>query len=67
MQYFGGKKQIGYTIAKILHVTKEAHYIEPFCGMLGVARHVKAASYQFSDIDPAVVSLLRHTFGQTRQ
>lgn len=50
--YVGGKYLIGKEIAKIINKEIEETgyiYIEPFCGMLGVGRHIKSEKRIFSD------------------
>lgn len=58
MQYNGGKVNIGKRWASLIAPKGCLFYWEPFCGMLGVGRHIKAAGRLFSDLDPAVISFL---------
>jgi DNA adenine methylase len=52
--YCGGKVRIGKEIAKVMHahvgLLKFDTYVEPFCGMCGVMRHVNANERRGSDI-----------------
>jgi site-specific DNA-adenine methylase len=61
--YNGGKSHIGKDIAAAMdrHIGGEwfrfRHYIEPFCGMLGVMRYVKHESRKASDIDDELIDM----------
>lgn len=61
VQYCGGKSKIGRQIANVMHeYTGESRfnvYIEPFCGMCGVMRHVKADDRQASDAFKDLIGL----------
>lgn len=57
MKYTGGKVAVGKKWAAIIGPCDT--YWEPFCGMLGVGRHVLARRRLFSDSDRSVVSFLR--------
>ena len=63
MRYLGGKQRLGRTIAEyvqlILDLDGLTTYCEPFCGMLGVGRRVRAPVRIFRDIHPDLVLLLR--------
>lgn len=59
MQYLGGKARIGRDIADAMGVPASATYYEPFCGMLGVLRHVRCRRRVASDARLAVVTFWR--------
>ena len=63
MRYIGGKTKIGKEIAKVLKSylsDKITTYIEPFCGMLGVMKHMTNSGdidYVASDISEDIILL----------
>lgn len=59
MKYLGGKQKIGKKIASIINMFEPKSYCEPFCGMLGVGRHVKAKRKVFCDAHPDLIALHR--------
>jgi len=59
MLYLGGKAKIGARIADAMAVQPSATYYEPFCGMLGVLRHVRCRRRVASDARLAVVTFWR--------
>ena len=63
MRYLGGKARIGKSLASIINrLAVEVNaktYSEPFCGMLGVGRHVEVGRRLFSDIHPDLVLFLK--------
>ena len=59
MQYLGGKAKIGTRIADAMAVPPSATYYEPFCGMLGVLRHVRCRRRVASDARLAVITFWR--------
>lgn len=72
MQYFGGKQRIGKAIASVV-LSYEQYpgqpYLDPFCGMLGVTRHINSTyrlpnesvdrkrSITCSDLQPYIIGL----------
>ncbi len=59
MTYLGGKAKIGARIAAALNVDPRCAYVEPFCGMLGVLRHVSARKRYAFDARPEVIAYWR--------
>lgn len=59
MQYNGGKRAVGEEWAKLIAPRGCLVYWEPFCGMLGVGRHVNATRRIFSDLDSSVIHYLK--------
>jgi len=63
MQYLGGKQRLGKTIAGFVNefaaVFGAETYAEPFCGMVGVGRHVTVANRLFRDIHPDLIMFLQ--------
>lgn len=62
MYYAGGKKRIGKHIADIIKSNSKGRtaYIEPFCGMLGVFRHIKPHEFDqifLGDRNPAIIKM----------
>lgn len=65
MKYLGGKQRLGKHIAPILHELWEYNeyngYLEPFCGSLGVFRHMttleKARTIVANDYHPDLIAL----------
>lgn len=69
MKYHGGKQRIGMNIAKQIHkISNKSNiqikgYCEPFCGMLGVYRHIpelfndKKMKYKAGDINISVIMM----------
>jgi site-specific DNA-adenine methylase len=60
--YHGGKKRIGKHIADAIRA-KSSHrktYMEPFCGMLGVFRHIHPEEFDtihLADRNPAIIKM----------
>jgi DNA adenine methylase len=59
VKYVGGKIQIGKQIAAIINSYQPKTYHEPFCGMYGVGRHVKAEKRSGADLHPDLILFLR--------
>lgn len=62
MYYAGGKKRIGKHIAEIIKSNSKGRtaYIEPFCGMLGVFRHMSPHEFDqvfLGDRNPAIIKM----------
>lgn len=60
MRYIGGKHRQGKIIAGVLKKhTADAVYVEPFCGSLGVARHLAphATHMMLSDVSASVIAM----------
>jgi DNA adenine methylase len=61
VQYCGGKSRIGRQIANAMYthtgLSKFDKYIEPFCGMCGVMRHIQADDRQASDTFEELIDL----------
>jgi DNA adenine methylase len=61
VQYCGGKSKIGKQIANVMReytgLKRFDVYIEPFCGMCGVMRHVEANDRQASDVFEDLIEL----------
>lgn len=61
MRYLGGKQRIGKEIAAIINgfLSEGGTYCEPFCGMLGVGRRIKADARYFSDVHEDLILFLQ--------
>jgi len=59
MQYFGGKNRIGEEIAAVIQPYINKDYIEPFCGMYGVGRHIQAKNKYAYDINLYLIKMLQ--------
>lgn len=65
VSYHGGKQKIGKEIAKIIndlnYERKYENYVEPFCGMLGVYKHVSSfssfSSYHINDFNKSLIQM----------
>lgn len=57
MQYNGGKVRTGEKIAEVLNKEEFDVYLEPFCGMLGIMRHIKECIKYASDLDEGLINL----------
>jgi site-specific DNA-adenine methylase len=61
--YHGGKQRLGKRIAKAItdnvDLSKVKGYCEPFCGMLGVYRHVPThfSEYKAGDLNLSVIKM----------
>ena len=60
VKYMGGKQTIGKEVAAFIQKdTIYDSYFEPFCGFLGVGRHIISSNYLFNDIHPDLILFLR--------
>lgn len=60
MKYCGGKNKLGKEIAKIIstHIKEDTtNYIEPFCGSLGVIRHIKEFNSDIKEFNSDIKGL----------
>jgi site-specific DNA-adenine methylase len=62
--YHGGKQKIGKEIASVISpYLRNRHYCEPFCGMLGVYRHIledvepSRRVYQAGDMNASIIEM----------